>query len=122
MIVGVTFVVVVLMAMIIGLSAAVYYSWIAPWCARTKLQRQLRKAAKRRPADELSETPDLEKNLVRETDNRRAYYEPSESMASLHHQEHGDVEEELRPPALVYLFHKKFRFSTSTQDGVWWFV
>ena len=117
-----TFVIVVLLAMTIGLSAAVWYSWVAPAIARKRAAQQLRrvKAAISKPV--FAGTPDLEEG--KKDDDP---WDPSPSLDSLSKRGNkespdADHDQSLRPPMPAYISHKKFRFSTSTQDGVWWFV
>lgn len=125
--VGVTFVIVVLMAMVIGLLAAIYYSWGAPLIARQRLRRQLRKAAQEPTTpmtpDCTSPYADSEKGLE-SPDPEDDPWEIPASIKSFS-EEKADLDAPLTPPAPVHFFPKRFRFSTATQDGkeaVWWFV
>lgn len=122
--VGVTFVAVVLTAMTIGISAAVYYSWVAPCFARRRLRRHLRsKHQKPQPM----ESPSLDTEKPGSPTSTTSSDQWGDSpLASLSRKEkETDIEANLPAPAPVYFFPKRFRFSTSTQDGreaVWWFV
>lgn len=114
---GITFVVVVMIAMIIGVTTAVYYAWMAPCIDRQKRKRALRKfQEKRRVMAEKAGSPGSEDRLRT----------PEEAENSLCKEDltfdEKAADEGLTPPAPVYVFPQKFRFSTSTQDGVWWFV
>lgn len=106
-----------MIAMIIGVTTAVYYAWMAPCIDRQKRKRALRKfQEKRRVLAERAGSPrsgDRPKNLEEAEDSMCKEDMTFEEKAA---------DEELTPPAPVYMFPQKFRFSTSTQDGVWWFV
>ena len=69
------------------------------------------------------EDVDIEKGGVGlEDDAWDASYSRRAPPAPEKEKEEMDAEDELRPPEPVHLLKKKFRFSTATQDGVWWFV
>ena len=107
---------VVIVAMIIGLTTAVYYAWIAPCIERQKRKRALRTFHEKR------------RTMAAQAGQQgvgspRTLDEAESSICK----EDVSVDEKaagegLTPPAPVYMFPKRFRFSTSTQDGVWWFV
>ncbi|KAJ3555996.1 hypothetical protein NM688_g2269 [Phlebia brevispora] len=110
--IGVTFVVVVLIAMTVGVSTAVYYAWIAPCIDRQRLRRALR-----RYHQEKSEQAHMTSSESETEDDP----EKAQSCYSIAKDEEL-LNEKLAPPAPAYLFPKRLRFSTATQDGVWWFV
>lgn len=122
--VGLAFVCVLVLAFLIGLSATIYYAWIQPFIARQRLRAQLRKRAKQQspaispfPNNDALNTPspgspskDLEKG-----DESIFVKEMEMSVES--------IDGALPLPKPVFSFAKKEgRFSTSSRDGMWWFV
>ena len=110
--------------MSIGLSAAVWYSWVAPYIARKRAHQRLRRIQTAAATPVFAESPDLEAGKKEIHEDPWPTPSSQESLSKSHDKENlgREHEEELQPPAPAYIFQKKFRFSTSTQDGVWWFV
>ncbi|EKM55888.1 uncharacterized protein PHACADRAFT_209401 [Phanerochaete carnosa HHB-10118-sp] len=124
--VGLAFVCALALAFCIGLSAAVYYAWIQPLIARQRLQAQLRKRSRQlsptlvaspHPNNSALNTPSLQppSKDIEKGDESIFVEEADASVES--------VNDALPLPKPAFSFVKKEgRFSTSSRDGMWWFV
>ncbi|KAI0073411.1 hypothetical protein K474DRAFT_1666654 [Panus rudis PR-1116 ss-1] len=146
--VGLAFVIIVLLLMVTGLSAVAWYSWIAPWHLRRLKRKAIEQAQAARnlslnnpdndndssdvdiekAAMDLSLSPD-QRNLNDHDDNQASEEKTSNpnalppTLAVLSRQEFGRENDlaDVSEPEAAYRFERKVRFSTSTQDGLWWF-
>ncbi|PSS22666.1 hypothetical protein PHLCEN_2v3032 [Hermanssonia centrifuga] len=106
----------------IGLSAAVHYSWIAPSIARQRHQRAIKAHRERYYTYSPSDSPYLSSEKLEESPRQDENWDPL-TTNSLY--TGGQSDAELTPPPPIYTLQKSMRFSTGTQDGreaVWWFV
>jgi hypothetical protein len=117
--VGLTFVVVVLITMSIGVAAAIHYSYIAPCLARRRQRKLERASYDDSPTLAQACSPYLDKNPGELASPQLA--EENNMYANLFVKE-DSREISLSPPAPTYAADKRGRLSTLTQDGIWWVV
>lgn len=119
--VAIAFLAVLATAFVVGVFATIYFAWIQPAMARYTLRRQLRQQRSKKVANTPLAPSDLNNDLL----NTPTSGSPSKDL------EKGDaifvketeVTDDVLPlPKPTFAFAKKDRFSTSTHDGVWWFV
>ena len=108
-----------MIAMFIGVSAAVYYSWVAPAIERSrrhKRSKRTKRAAAGNGSPTLPTSPYTDNKALDTPDLGQE--ETSHDAIFVKDEPSGG----LSPPMPIYTFDKKGRFSTCTQDGIWWVV
>ncbi|GJE96461.1 hypothetical protein PsYK624_126580 [Phanerochaete sordida] len=125
--VAIAFVCVLAFAFLIGLSAAVYWAWIHPLLARQRQRAEVRRRARaaaavafpspQSPRDGALHTPmpgSPEKDL--EKGDASIFVKEAETSAD-------SIDDVLPLPKPTFACAKQEgRFSTSSKDGMWWFV
>ncbi|KAI0702321.1 hypothetical protein BC835DRAFT_1411145 [Cytidiella melzeri] len=121
--VGITFVAIVLFAMTVGVTTVVYYSILAPRLARKRQLRADRAAYYANSPTSSNDvySPYLDKNATGGLISPQLAEEKN-MFAEVFVKEDDSREMSLSPPLPAYAADKRGRFSTATQDGIWWVV
>ncbi|KIP07993.1 hypothetical protein PHLGIDRAFT_402279 [Phlebiopsis gigantea 11061_1 CR5-6] len=118
--VGIVFAAILITAFTIGVSATTYYAWIQPALARYRLRKRLRDQQSTTGRGNVS-SPD-KNNYRLNTPNFGSPAKDLEKGGGIFIKETVVIDDVLPPPKPTFAFAKTDRFSTSTRDGVWWFV
>ncbi|KAI0094089.1 hypothetical protein BDY19DRAFT_902751 [Irpex rosettiformis] len=115
---SIVFVAIALGAMCIAVVTALYFSLIAPRIARPRKQEAERAV--------IDQTPPSSYSPYLDNDPDRLSTPPLAQEKSMYAEmfvKEGDSREmSLSPPMPAYAADKRGRFSTATQDGIWWVV
>ena len=120
--VGIVFAAILATAFTIGVSATIYYAWVQPAFARYRLRKRLREQQSPKGQDNVSSPVSPDTNYHLNTPNFGSPTKDLEKGDTIFVKETVVVDNVLTPPKPTFSFAKTDRFSTSTRDGVWWFV